>query len=306
MSATTTSAPAPKKRKVAPKLADKIVQICSDASVMKDGLSQEILEQKLKQIPRATLLQTLNSLMSQGKLVACPGHDKKLVFRVQSDADAAKLQGLTGEDRLVLQEIERAGGQGASNKDLRVRCNMHLVALTASLKILETRKLVKQVKSVAAKGKKVYLLYDLEAGKELTGGSWYNGAEFDQEMVHCLQQAALSYIQREEGATAKQVHNFIVSSGIVRGKQLEIEDIESILMALKYDARLEESRDAYATRGEAVVYKVVSMDATYSNFTSVPCAVCPVFNDCCEGGEVSPQTCEYLTHWLQEAAELAW
>jgi hypothetical protein len=43
------------------------------------------------------------------------------------------------------------------------------------LKTLETRKLVKPVKSHAAKNKKMYLLYNLEASKEITGGTFYSG-----------------------------------------------------------------------------------------------------------------------------------
>lgn len=34
-------------------------------------------------------------------------------------------------------------------------------------------------------------------------------------------------------------------------------------------------------------------------FTSLPCGVCPVFNDCKEGGPISPQTCEYYQAWLK-------
>lgn len=35
-------------------------------------------------------------------------------------------------------------------------------------------------------------------------------------------------------------------------------------------------------------------------FTSVPCGVCPVFNECVEGGKVSPQTCVYYGQWLDQ------
>jgi DNA-directed RNA polymerase III subunit RPC6 len=33
-------------------------------------------------------------------------------------------------------------------------------------------------------------------------------------------------------------------------------------------------------------------------FTSTPCGVCPVFADCHEGGDISPQTCIYYDQWL--------
>lgn len=34
-------------------------------------------------------------------------------------------------------------------------------------------------------------------------------------------------------------------------------------------------------------------------FTSVPCGVCPVFDQCCDGGLISPATCEYYNKWLE-------
>ena len=34
-------------------------------------------------------------------------------------------------------------------------------------------------------------------------------------------------------------------------------------------------------------------------FTSIPCGMCPVFNECKEGGAVSPQTCVYFEKWLE-------
>ena len=34
-------------------------------------------------------------------------------------------------------------------------------------------------------------------------------------------------------------------------------------------------------------------------FTSTPCGVCPVFNECREDGLISPQTCMYYDKWLE-------
>ena len=46
---------------------------------------------------------------------------------------------------------------------------------TQVLKTLETRKMVRPVKSHSQKNKKLYILYDLEASKEITGGAFYSG-----------------------------------------------------------------------------------------------------------------------------------
>ena len=34
-------------------------------------------------------------------------------------------------------------------------------------------------------------------------------------------------------------------------------------------------------------------------FTSTPCGVCPVISQCCEGGNISPSSCEYMKAWLE-------
>lgn len=73
------------------------------------------------------------------------------------------------------------------------------------LKTLETRKLVRPVKSHAAKNKKMYILYDLDASKEITGGAFYSGQDFDHELIQQLQQHALSFIAKEEGANVQKV-----------------------------------------------------------------------------------------------------
>ena len=122
-------------------------------------------------VKSAEMLTALNDLMKKGKVVACPGMDKALVFRLQSDEDAAKMRDLTAEDRLVYQEIEQSQNKGASTKDLRSKTGLQAPALTKALKKLETRKLVRQVKSVASKNTKIYMLIDLEPGREITGGA---------------------------------------------------------------------------------------------------------------------------------------
>jgi DNA-directed RNA polymerase III subunit RPC6 len=38
-------------------------------------------------------------------------------------------------------------------------------------------------------------------------------------------------------------------------------------------------------------------------FTDIPCGVCPVFNECHEGGQVAPEKCEYYKKWLEELVD---
>lgn len=55
------------------------------------------------------------------------------------------------------QSIERSGVNGAWTKDIRRETNIQLQALNKIFKALEARRLIKQVKSVNAKAKKLYM-----------------------------------------------------------------------------------------------------------------------------------------------------
>jgi len=293
-------------------LAARIVEVCS-AHESLGGVPQNTLEVKLgaqNAQQKTELMTALNQLMQTGKVVMSTTHDRRLVFRVQSDEQAARLHGLDAADRLIYQEIEKSGAAGIASKDLRIRSSMQAGQLTKVLKTLETRRLVRKVKSVTAKNKILYMLADIEPGKEITGGAFYTDAQkFDHELVDQLQKIALRFIANKESATAKQVLDFILSHGVLVQSSLAVGDVESILEALVYDAKLEvvhETRDPYGGRKEGAKYRFCSMEQTQPIFTSVPCAVCPVFSECTEGGDISPANCVYVGRWLDHAAQLSW
>ncbi|KAL3912547.1 MAG: hypothetical protein SGPRY_008304, partial [Prymnesium sp.] len=169
------------------------------------------------------------------------------------------------------------------------------------LKTLETRKLVRPVKSHSAKNKKMYILYDLEASKEITGGAFYSGQDFDHELIVQLQQHALGFIAKEEGANAQKVHNFISNCGLIRGKPLTVSDIVSVLDTLVYDGRVEKTRDAFSRGGDPVIYRLAhsmsSVDLLVRHYTSVPrgceCLAC-VTNS-------ADDLCPTIAAWLEQA-----
>lgn len=278
-----------------------IVQMCqtqSEAGLMR----QEALEEKLKGHISGTLIVFgLNSLLTKGRLIASQRANKRLSFRLQSAEDAAKLAGLSAEDRLIYQEIENSGSTGMSTKELRGRANMQHQQVGKVLKKLEARKLVQQVKSVAAKNKKVYVLVGVEPARELTGGSWYHEGEFDYELIRILKEAAIGYIQRRDKATASEVHAFIGETGLVRGKQLRVEDMETVLQTLVYDARAEMVNDPRLGPGH--VYRMVPrmprIETLAHAYTQLPdLSLCECV--ACAGGR-REQPCALLTAWLAQA-----
>ena len=261
--------------------AAKIVQFF--ASQPEGGLvRQEVLEQQVGATMGEHVFGAgLNKLMGEGRLVASQRANMKLSFKLQSKEEAQRLNGLTAEDRLVLQEVERAATAGIATKDLKARTNLQTAALQRVLKKLEAKRLVQSHKSVASKNKKMYLLAGLEPTREITGGSWYSGAEFDHEFISQLAKSALAYIQKKEKATAAEVHAFICESGLVRGKQLRLEDVDSVLQTLVYDARAEITKDPRS--GKDAVYRVVhrlsSIESRVDALMSLPPADCEHYDE---------------------------
>lgn len=210
------------------------------------GVFKETLETLFEgRASKDTLLAALNRLLQASKVVVCQMHDQRLVFRLQTDQEAARLRGLDQEARWALQEIETSAERGISTKELKAKGNLQQQQLTKALKELETRKLVKTVKAVSARNNKIYMRFDLEPSTDLTGGSWYSEEDFDHELIAQVKDAAVRFMQSEAGgATAHQVHDNICRARLVKGKQLELEEVEQILHSLVYDARIEEVTEA--------------------------------------------------------------
>ena len=78
---------------------------------------------------------------------------------------------ITAEVHCHLAEIDLLF-TGIWSRDIKRRTNLAQTAVTKILKTLETRNLVKPVKSVNDGKRKIYVLYDLEPAADITGGLW--------------------------------------------------------------------------------------------------------------------------------------
>ncbi|KAK7241830.1 RNA polymerase III [Aureococcus anophagefferens] len=78
---------------------------------------------------------------------------------------------------------------------------MQQQTLNKALKVLESRKLVKTVKSVQ-QNEKLYMAYDLVPTREVSGGPWYTDQEFDHEFVGAIKKIVVKYVQSLEEFTA--------------------------------------------------------------------------------------------------------
>ena len=137
----------------------------------KDGVSSNTLKEKFGETKYPHLVGVINKLMKASKLnISRLGGE--LFYQLVSDDLASKLSGLDETSKMVYQFIERAGNLGIWTKDIKMRTNVHQQTLNKIIKALESRKLVKPVKSVNSKTKNLYMLYNLIPAEEITGGAY--------------------------------------------------------------------------------------------------------------------------------------
>lgn len=196
-----------------------------------DGLSNSDLSDLLPNIFPQDRVASINKLLQQGQLEILTKNNS-LIYRYKDPTKKGIIpKGADNEEKIVYSIIEESGNKGIWIRDIRVKSNLVMTQVNKILKNLESRKLIKAVKSVNASKKKVYMLYNMEPDRTVTGGAWYQDQDFESEFVDILNQQSLRYLQMRlenakklnEGPLAtkkmaccsvKQVHTFISELGI--------------------------------------------------------------------------------------------
>ncbi|XP_067950721.1 DNA-directed RNA polymerase III subunit RPC6-like isoform X2 [Watersipora subatra] len=240
------------------------------------------------------------SLLQSGKI---------LLYKVKSQSE--NVPGGDNQEKLLYQIISAAGNKGIWVRDIRYKCNLMLTQVNKILKSLESKNLVKSLKSVSAGKKKLYMLYDLTPDRSVTGGAFYSDQEFESEFVDVLTNQCYRFLQNKaedaQGqksdpltvqnasfASGEDMCHYISALGISK-VQLTVDDMEMVLNALIYDGKVEKTLDAQ----HRSLYRAVTSPVNSVSMAKVPCGVCPVSHECEIGGTISPTTCPYLNDWLQ-------
>lgn len=201
---------------------------------MKETFGEEYLQ----------LVPIINDLTQKARLVMSKKGDE-LYYTLVSDETAAKWAGLDLTARMVYQKIEEAGNRGVWTKDIRTQTNIQQQALNKIFKALEGRLLIKPVKSVNAKAKKLYMLYNLTPAKELTGGPWYTELEFDHEFISELRTFLMHCVRKlngGQGVTLSELKEKMVQANVSR-VQLSLEEVQQLMQTLAYDRLVESNTE---------------------------------------------------------------
>ncbi|XP_013382572.1 DNA-directed RNA polymerase III subunit RPC6 [Lingula anatina] len=296
-------------------LESRILELCME---FPKGLTDAIIQNSMPQFDAQQRVTAINRLLSTGQVDLLKS-STGLVYKLKDSAAVSKVKGSDHQERLVYQIIEAAENKGIWIRDIRFKSNLLLTQVNKILKNLESKKLIKAVKSVAASKKKVYMLYNLEPDRTVTGGAWYSDQDFESEFVEVLNQQCFKFLEQKAAlardskadpmaqknaayTSSSDVWKYISELGISK-VQLSIADIETILDTLIYDGKVERTVVAAAAGGDAdagqlKLYRAISPLIQPTGLMKTPCGVCPVIKDCYEGGAVSPSTCIYMKEWL--------
>ncbi|XP_035154337.1 DNA-directed RNA polymerase III subunit RPC6 isoform X3 [Callithrix jacchus] len=267
---------------------NRIIELCHQ---FPHGITDQVIQNEMPHIEAQQRAVAINRLLSMGQLDLLRSNTG-LLYRIKDSQNAgsvsfflSKMKGSDNQEKLVYQIIEDAGNKGIWSRDIRYKSNLPLTEINKILKNLESKKLIKAVKSVAASKKKVYMLYNLQPDRSVTGGAWYSDQDFESEFVEVLNQQCFKFLQSKV--------------------ELSMEDIETILNTLIYDGKVEMTIIAAkegtvgSVDGHMKLYRAVNPIIPPTGLVRAPCGLCPVFDDCHEGGEISPSNCIYMTEWLE-------
>ncbi|XP_060042319.1 DNA-directed RNA polymerase III subunit RPC6 isoform X3 [Erinaceus europaeus] len=287
----------------------RIIELCHQ---FPHGITDQVIQNEMPHIEAQQRAVAINRLLSMGQLDLLRSNTG-LLYRIKDSQNAGKMKGSDNQEKLVYQIIEDAGNKGGDwrlklwylhivtyalnqvchhptprhtffigcflcsrriwSRDIRYKSNLPLTEINKILKNLESKKLIKAVKSVAAD----------------------TARESKQNPM----------IQRNSSfASSHEVWKYICELGISK-VELSMEDIETILNTLIYDGKVEMTIIAAkegtvgSVDGHMKLYKAVNPIISPTGLVRAPCGLCPVFDDCHEGGEISPSNCVYMMEWLE-------
>ncbi|KAM9315773.1 DNA-directed RNA polymerase III subunit RPC6 isoform 1-T1 [Gastrophryne carolinensis] len=253
----------------AAEIENRIIELCQQ---FPHGITDQVIQNEMPHIEAKQRAMAINRLLSTGQLDLLRS-TAGLLYRLKETQAAGKMKGSDNQEKLVYQIIEDAGNKGIWSRDIRYKSNLPLTEINKILKNMESKKLIKAVKSVAA---------------ELARDSKQN-----------------PMIQRNSSfASSHEVWKYICELGISK-VELSMEDIETILNTLIYDGKVEMTIIAAkegtvgSVDGQMKLYRGVNPIIQPAGLVRTPCGLCPVFDDCHEGGDISPSNCVYMSEWLE-------
>ena len=94
--------------------------------------------------------------------------------------------------------VENSKKNGIWVKDMRQRTGLSMTEINKSIKLLTARQLITAHHIVGdqTKNRRMFVLFDVEPGKDASSGPWYQGGEFDEPFLDFLLDAVLKIVAK--------------------------------------------------------------------------------------------------------------
>merc|ERR1711972_974354 len=124
---------------------------------------------------------------------------------------------------------------GAWSKSIKDQTNLQQHTITKVTKELMRRQLIKEVKSVQHRGRKVFMKWDIEPDKTVSGGTWYQDGEFAASWIESLRERCSQFLENNNGrvVSLQDVHAFIQQQPCPSTPTQE--DVAAIMRTLQLD-----------------------------------------------------------------------
>lgn len=216
-------------------------------------------------------------------------------------------ESLTEHERILYNLIRSKQDMGIWTRDMKRETNLPDNVVNKSLKLLQGKKLIKEVVTIQNKGRKHYMAAEFEPSKEITGGDWYVEGSLDTEFINFLKNHCVKIIYKQKVATLDGILDMIRRSGAFN-VEFSTQQIEEIVNALVLDNEIMEVKSTGMGEFDSIPVGKVCYQCTTKGgikgepkigaMASIPCGVCPHINLCTPDGIISPRTCVYFTKWL--------
>ena len=182
------------------------------------------------------IMQAGNSLLSESRIELIKSKDG-LLFKTASEAQR-KMFGLDQNHHHIYGLIEDAKDVGIWHKDLKEKSKLQQHVLGPILKLLESKKLIKNVKSIQFKNRKVYMVYEMVPAKEVSGGTFHKDGALDQDLITALREHCMTFVNSQNAAVGlADVHQWVQQSGFSEN-QLAEGDVHDIMNTLVLDHKV--------------------------------------------------------------------
>jgi len=246
------------------------------------------------------ILNVANVLLGQGRLNLVQLPNGGLLYQAIDPLTAQKFRGLDPQHMLVYQLIERAADRGAWMKSLKDQSNLQQHTVAKVTKELLRRQLIKEVKSVQSGGRKVFMLWDTEPAREVSGGTWYHDGTFAAAWIESLRSRCQEYLDDNQGraVSLQDVHNFAMQQPGPSVPQEE--DIAAIMRTLELDEEVYSMHSSagqtlYTQRNQGSGQSFDIMARRFPHFIdpegSESARLCQLREDCRVVGRICPENC---------------